>query len=60
MILMPKIPKIIPQLVEKFQHNLSEYKNPKYHETHIRVEFVNPFFKALGWDVDNEAGYAFA
>jgi len=21
---------------------------------------VNPFFKALGWDVDNEAGYAFA
>jgi len=57
---MPKIPKIIPQLVEKFQHNLNEYKNPKYHEAHIRVEFVNPFFKALGWDVDNEAGYAFA
>jgi len=24
----------------------------------VRLELINPFFKALGWDVYNEAGYA--
>jgi predicted type IV restriction endonuclease len=24
----------------------------------LRREFIDPFFKALGWDVDNEQGYA--
>ena len=48
----------IQLLVEKFKHNLNEYKNPGYNETHIRVEFVNPFWEALGWDVQNKSGYA--
>jgi hypothetical protein len=30
----------------------------RYKETEIRVEFIDPFFKALGWDVHNEQGYA--
>jgi hypothetical protein len=51
---------IIQYLVEKFERNLDEYKHPSYNETLIRVEFVNPFWKALGWDVDNAAGYALA
>ncbi len=51
-------PLSIQQLVEKFDRNLQEYKNPKYNETHIRVEFINPFWEALGWDVNNRAGYA--
>jgi predicted type IV restriction endonuclease len=41
----------IATLVEKFNHNLEEYKNPKYNEAQVRAEFVNPFFEALGWDV---------
>ena len=57
---MTEAPPLIHELVQKFEHNLDEYKNPKYNETLIRVEFVNPFWKALGWDVDNEAGYAMA
>lgn len=57
---MTKIPDIIPQLVKQFERNINEYRNPKYNETLIRVEFVNPFWKALGWDVDNEKGYAMA
>lgn len=57
---MAEAPPIIFELVAKFEQNLTEYKHPKYNETHIRVEFVNPFFKALGWDVDNSAGYALA
>ena len=23
-----------------------------------RRDFIDPFFKALGWDIDNEEGYA--
>ncbi len=29
----------------------------QYNETQLRPEFVNPFFKALGRDVDNKQGY---
>jgi type I restriction-modification system DNA methylase subunit/predicted type IV restriction endonuclease len=55
---MSQPPQIITDLVQKFERNIDEYRNPKYNETLIRVEFVNPFWKALGWDVDNEKGYS--
>lgn len=42
--------------VQQYATRISEYTRPTYNETEVRVEFVNPFFKALGWDVDNEAG----
>jgi predicted type IV restriction endonuclease len=51
---MSQTPSIIKELVKKFERNLHEYRLPQYNETLIRVEFVNPFWKALGWDVDNE------
>ena len=51
-------PETIQNLVDKFDRNVQEYKNPKYNETLIRVEFINPFWEALGWDVNNRAGYA--
>jgi len=57
---MSDVPQSVLDLIEKFDRNIDEYKNPNYKETMIRVEFVNPLFKALGWDVDNEAGYALA
>ncbi|MBN2398500.1 MAG: restriction endonuclease subunit M, partial [Deltaproteobacteria bacterium] len=57
---MGDVPQSVLDLIEKFDRNIDEYKNPRYNETQIRVEFVNPFFKALGWDVDNEKGYALA
>ena len=57
---MGDVPQSVLDLIEKFDRNIHEYKNPTYNETLIRVEFVNPFFKTLGWDVDNEAGYALA
>jgi len=46
----------ITALVEKFSRNLAEYKNQKYNETQVRVEFVNPFWELLGWDVNNNSG----
>jgi len=51
-------PKDIVDLVEKFESNLAAYKDVHYNETQVRIEFVNPFFKALGWDVENEQGFA--
>ncbi|MBM4042651.1 MAG: restriction endonuclease subunit M [Planctomycetes bacterium] len=51
-------PQAIAELVERFTHNLDAYRSGAYKESQLRQEFVNPFFKALGWDVDNERGYA--
>lgn len=48
----------IAGLVELFRANEAAYKNPAYNETQTRREFIDPFFKALGWDIDNERGYA--
>src|SRR5438477_10420984 len=51
-------PKEIVELVERFQRNLEAYKSPHYNEAQLRREFLDPFFKALGWDIDNTQGYA--
>jgi predicted type IV restriction endonuclease len=53
-----QLPDKILALVERFENNLEAYKSPAYKEAQLRQEFLNPFFKALGWDVDNEQGYA--
>ena len=45
---MSDVPQSVLDLIEKFDRNIDEYKNPSYKETMIRVEFVNPLFKALG------------
>ncbi|MBN1866490.1 N-6 DNA methylase [Candidatus Sumerlaeota bacterium] len=51
-------PNSIRELVDRFQRNIESYRSPSYNETQVRLEFINPMFKALGWDVDNEQGYA--
>lgn len=51
-------PKEIIDLVDRFETNKESYKSGHYNETQVRREFVDPFFKALGWDVDNEQGFA--
>jgi hypothetical protein len=51
-------PKEIVDLVERFESNLESDKSGHYNETQVRREFVDPFFKALGWDIDNEQGFA--
>ena len=44
--------------MERFERDRSTFLNPAYNETQVRREFIDPFFKALGWDIDNESGYA--
>ena len=48
----------VADLVARFARNLDVYKRADYKEARVRVEFVDPFFEALGWDVRNVAGYA--
>jgi hypothetical protein len=51
-------PPIILALVARFAEQLDAYKAGHYNETQLRREFLDPFFTALGWDVDNAQGYA--
>ncbi len=55
---MSEAPDVIKELVDRFERNIESYKNSSYKEEQIKQEFINPFFKALGWDVDNEKGAA--
>ncbi len=52
------IPDEVLDLVNRFHDHRESYKSPNYNETQVRREFVDPLFKALGWDIDNEQGYA--
>lgn len=54
---MSSLPKQIADLIERFNRNRDDYHASRYNEAQLRQEFVNPFFKALGWDVDNVSGY---
>jgi type I restriction-modification system DNA methylase subunit len=51
-------PKEIIRLIERFEQNREQYTSGNYNEAQLRQEFLNPFFSALGWDVENRQGYA--
>jgi predicted type IV restriction endonuclease len=51
-------PQIILDLIERFERNSDAYKSGAYNETQVRREFIDPFFEALGWDVNNVSGNA--
>ncbi len=48
----------VEKLVERFAQNLDVYKRSNYRETQVRIEYIDPFFEALGWDVRNTKGCA--
>jgi len=41
----------VSELVERFSLQIDSYKRNDYNETQTRQDFINPFFKALGWDI---------
>ncbi len=51
-------PQQVLELIERFDRNRAAYKSDQYNEARLRIEFLNPFFEALGWDVNNKQGYA--
>ena len=41
-------------LTNKFSQGLSHYLSNEYQEAEVRQDFINKFFKAIGWDVDHD------
>jgi len=46
----------IRKLVDKFERDKYSYLSKGYMEAQVRKDFIDPFFKAIGWDIENEAG----
>ncbi len=51
-------PDPILSLIERFEFHRQAYIQGNYNETQLRREFVDKFFSALGWDVDNNKGFS--
>ncbi|MFA6568766.1 MAG: hypothetical protein WCS96_11185, partial [Victivallales bacterium] len=51
-------PQEVLKLVERFDSNRESYMSGDYKEAQIRIEFIDPFFEQLGWDMGNKHGYA--
>ena len=51
-------PDAVRELVQTYRDNAADYRKPDFNEHQTRVQFINPFWKALGWDVDNSEGFA--
>jgi len=47
-------PPNIIQLIDNFHSSINLYRAGSLNETKTRIEFIDPFFAALGWDVRNE------
>lgn len=45
----------LKELVSAFENENVIFHNTKYKEAQLRGDFIDPFLKAFGWDVDNEA-----
>jgi hypothetical protein len=46
----------LEKLVGRFESDRPYHLSKSYSEAQARVDFITPFFKALGWDVENEGG----
>lgn len=46
----------LQHLVTKFEADKGHYLSKAYSEAQARIDFITPLLKALGWDVENEAG----
>jgi type I restriction-modification system DNA methylase subunit len=46
----------VESLIRKFDADKETYRSPGYNESNTRLQFINPLFRALGWDVNNEQG----
>ncbi len=52
---MPDRPMTIDDLVRGFAQHIRELKGPDYLEARVRSQYIDPFWRLLGWDVDNRA-----
>ena len=45
----------LQSLISKFEKDKTHYLSKGYPEAQVRIDFLNPFFEALGWDIENKA-----
>jgi type I restriction-modification system DNA methylase subunit len=55
---LPSFKAAVEKLIRRFESDRTHYLSKSYSEAQARVDFISPFFKALGWDVENEEGLA--
>lgn len=55
---MPQCPDTILRLIDRFNQQSDRVRSLDYNETQLRIDFVNPMFAELGWDIDNRQGFA--
>lgn len=53
---MSALPPALQERVALYLRDRSYYESESFNEEQCRVEFINPLFEALGWDVSNRAG----
>jgi hypothetical protein len=51
-------PEAITRLIERYEFHRAAYMRNQYNEAQLRREFIDPFFRALDWDVDNNKGFS--
>ena len=49
-------PDAVLRLVDRFSQDHKVFLSSDYKEEQLRLEFLNPFFTTLGWDMDNKQG----
>ena len=49
---------VVPVPGGEFERNADDYRSADFKEAEVRQQFINPFFKCLGWDMDTERGDA--
>ena len=50
-------PAIVHELIEHFSRNHDDFRH-SLNETEVRLQFVDPFFEALGWDIHNKSRFS--
>jgi hypothetical protein len=53
---MVNMPPEVARLIERFADHRAEYQSSSYLEARVRVDFINPLFSTLGWDIANTLG----
>jgi hypothetical protein len=46
-------PDAVCQFFDRFKGQLESYRLPKYKEAQVRHEFIDPFFRELGWEIES-------